>query len=696
MPASEPPAPKGAPDGAPRTLDRELSLLDFHARVLSLAEDQALPLLERAKFLAIFSQSLDEFFQVRVGGLKDRLEALPQTVSPEGRGVAGELSLIRQRVDELAERQGKVFTAELVPALEQAGIRFSGWDELDDEDREYLNSAFSQTIFPVLTPLAVDPAHPFPYISNLSLNLAVVVRDPDTKGRKFARVKVPPLLPRFSVLPDGERFVSLETVISTHLDALFPGMEIVAHYPFRVTRDADIELAEEEADLAVAVERALRRRRRAPRVVRLEVDSAMSEEVRILLARELEIGPQDVYVTDGTLDLGGLWSLYDLDRPELKYEPWVPITQPRLHRAAAEPGGLFEAIAEGDILVHHPYDSFSTSVEAFLYQAAHDPDVLAIKQTLYRTSGKSASPIVNSLIEAAEAGKQVVALVELTARFDEQANLTWARALEEAGVHVVYGVVGLKTHVKISLVVRREGAGIKRYCHIGTGNYNPNTATQYEDAGLLSADQKLGADLTDLFNYLTGYSGQKRYRKLLVAPLTLRPRLLALIEEEARRGPAGRIVMKVNSLVDEEVVEALYAASAAGTRVDLLVRGMCVLRPGVPGLSSNIRVRSIVGRYLEHSRIFRFGTPPNARTFIGSADLMPRNLDRRVEGLAPISDANLRTRLDEALDLALDPETRCWDLEPDGTWTRGRGEMDTQRRLQASAIKRGGGAGASA
>ena len=595
---------------------------------------------------------------------------------------------MREVVQDLTVRQVKVFTAEIVPALERAGIRFSSWDELDEEDREHLHAEFAERIFPVLTPLAVDPSHPFPYISNLSLNLAVVVRDPVSKVRRFARVKVPPLLPRFSVLPDGERFVPLETVISTHLESLFPGMEIVAHYSFRVTRDADIELAEDDAlDLALAVQSALRRRRRSPRVIRLEVDYGMTEEVRTLLQRELELGPEDVFVIDGTLDLAGLWSLHDLDRADLKYDAWAPVTQPRLLGPSGDPADMFSAVRDGDVLVHHPYDSFATSVEAFVEQAARDPDVLAIKQTLYRTAGRPVSPIVEALISAAEAGKQVVALVELTARFDEQANLAWARALEKAGVHVVYGVGGLKTHAKICLVVRREGGGITRYCHVGTGNYNPNTATQYEDLGLISTDPDLGADLTDLFNYLTGYSTQRRFRRLLVAPGTLRPRLLQLIAREAERGPEGRVAIKVNSLVDPEVVAALYAASQRGTPIDLVVRGMCVLRPGVPGLSETIRVRSIVGRYLEHSRILRFGPEP-ADYFIGSADLMTRNLDRRVEAMVPVTDPELTPRLDEILDVALDPETRAWELGPDGTWARTPGSTDSQQRLQQIARAR--------
>ncbi len=518
----------------------------------------------------------------------------------------------------------------------------------------------------MLTPLAVDPAHPFPYISNLSLNLAVAVRNPASGEQRFARVKVPPLLPRFVALPGRTRFVPLEQVIAAHLDALFPGMEVLAHHPFRVTRDADFELTDEAEDLLAAMESVLRQRTKFGAAVRLEIDPRMTPDVLDLLCRELELGPQDVYVVDGPLDLSGLWDLYSLRRPELKYEKFTPQTPPAL--AGDEPDVLW-AMRHGNVLLHHPYDSFSTSVEAFVEQAASDPAVLAIKQTMYRTGGDEAG-IVQSLVKAADAGKQVVALVELKARFDEQANIERARMLEQAGAHVVYGLVGLKTHAKILLVVRQEADGIRRYCHVGTGNYNPKTATTYEDLGVLSSDPDLGADLSELFNHLTGYSMPGEYRDLIVAPTHLRPTLHELIRGQAR--PDGRITLKMNSIVDARMIDELYAASAAGARIDLVVRGICCLRPGVPGLSENINVRSIVGRYLEHSRICRFGEPGDEGTeyVIGSADLMPRNLDRRVEAMLRVTEPRLRARLDEVLELNLADDVLAWTLELDGTWKR--------------------------
>jgi polyphosphate kinase len=672
-----------------RFLNRELSALDYFGRVLALAGDASVPLLERVKFLAIVSQNLDEYFQVRVSGLREQLDAGIRTTSPDGLDALEQLRAIRRRVEPMIERQGAIFMKEVAPALEDVGIRFCDWDDLSGADRDHLRGVFDERVFPVLTPLAVDPAHPFPYISNLSLNLAVVVRDPATREERFARVKVPPLLPRFLVLPDGERFVPLEQVIAAHLDVLFPGMETVAHHPFRVTRDADFELSDEAEDLLEAMELILRRRTKFGRVVRLEVDGKMSDEVLELLCRELELNDSDVYVVDGPLDLSGLWGLYGLDRPELKDEPWTPQTQPVLARTDA-PVDMFRVLAQGDVLVHHPYDSFATSIEAFVEQASRDPQVLAIKQTLYRTAG-SDSRLVRSLIHAAERGKQVVALVELKARFDEQANIERAQLFEEAGIHVVYGLVGLKTHSKILLVVRQEPDGIRRYCHVGTGNYNPKTATTYEDLGLLSADPDLGADLTELFNYLTGYSRQGHYRKLLVAPITIRPELLKRIERQAELGPEGRITMKMNSLVDPETIDALYIASQAGTPIDLIVRGICCLRAGVPGLSETIRVRSIVGQFLEHSRIYRFGPDPHtAEYIIGSADLMPRNLDRRVEALAPVSAPAMRDRLDEILTINLADDTLAWELDRDGTWRRvprGAG-VNTHRQLQELATQR--------
>src|SRR6478609_779097 len=661
-------APAGSPTDDPeRLLNRELSWLAFNARVLALAEDTHRPVLERAKFLAIFTTNLDEFVQVRVSGLQEQVMAGVRTTSPDGRRPAEQLDAVRAEIRRLVARQAEVFTTVVVPELARNGIEFSDWADLDDDDRKHLVEVFHARVFPVLTPLAVDPAHPFPYISNLSLNLAVQVLDPTTGEERFARVKVPPLLPRFLVLPDNQRVVPLEQVIAAHLDQLFPGMTITAHYPFRVTRDADFELDDENEDLLEAIESVLTLRKRSGHVVRLEVDTTMADEIRELLVRELELSEDDVSIIDGPLDLSGLWGLQSLDRPELKDEPWVPQTQAVLTRTDPPPD-LFRVLQSGDVLVHHPYDSFVTSVEAFVDQASRDPSVLAIKQTLYRTAGPEGA-IVASLVRAADAGKQVVALVELKARFDEQANVERARELEEAGVHVVYGLVGLKTHTKILLVVRQEHDGIRRYCHIGTGNYNPVTANLYEDLGLLTKDPDLGADLTELFNYLTGYSRQGRYRKLLVAPVSLRPGIVDRIERETRRGEDGRIVMKMNSLVDPVVIEALYAASNAGVSIDLIVRGICCLRPGVSGMSDGIRVRSIVGRFLEHSRIYRFGADPEtAEYLIGSADLMPRNLDHRVEALTPVTDPRLRVRLAEMLELDLTDDVLAWELAADGTW----------------------------
>ncbi len=672
-----------------RYLNRELSALDYFARVLAVAADGSVPLLERVKFLSIVSQNLDEFFQVRVSGLREQFDAGIRVTSPDELEPAEQLRAIRARVEPMMERQAAIFTSEVAPALDEVGVRICDWDALSAADREHLQGVFDERVFPVLTPLAVDPAHPFPYISNLSLNLAVVVRDPATREERFARVKVPPLLPRFLVLPDGERFVPLEQVIAAHLDSLFPGMETVATHPFRVTRDADFELSDDAEDLLEAMELILRRRTKFGRVVRLEVDPKMSDEVLELLCRELDLHDSDVYVVHGPLGLSGLWGLYGLDRPELKDEPWTPQTQPVLARAESAPD-MFRVLQQGDVLVHHPYDSFATSIEALVEQASRDPDVLAIKQTLYRTAGPD-SQLVRSLIHAAEQDKQVVALVELKARFDEQANIERAQLFEEAGVHVVYGLVGLKTHAKILLVVRQEPDGIRRYCHVGTGNYNPKTATTYEDLGLLSADPDLGADLTELFNYLTGYSRQGDYRKLLVAPVTIRPELLKRIEHQTELGPEGRMTLKMNSLVDPEMIDALYTASQAGTPIDLIVRGICCLRAGVPGLSETIRVRSIVGQFLEHSRIYRFGPDPHTAEYvIGSADLMPRNLDRRVEALVPVTAPAMRDRLDEILTIDLADDTLAWELGRDGAWQRvprGAG-VNTHRQLQELAIQR--------
>ena len=679
-----------------RYRNRELSWLDFNERVLAIAEDRRVPLLERAKFLAIFSQNLDEFFQVRVAGLKDQVAAGVATTSPDGRTAAQQLLDIRDRLDKLLPRMQAVFLDQVSPALAEAGIRLSSWADLDEEDEKFLVETFEERIFPVLTPLAVDPGHPFPYISNMSLNLAVMVRDPDERLRRFARVKVPSLLPRFVVLPDGERYVPLEQVIAAHLDQLFPGMEIEQNHAFRVTRNADLTLEEEEADdLLAAVEIELRRRRFG-RAVRLEIDAAMSDEVRELLQRELVLAEDDVYESVAPLDLGGLWAVHGLDRPDLKDPPYTRVTPPRLSADEGERVDTFAAVRRGDMLVHHPYESFRTSVEEFVRQASTDPHVLAIKMTLYRTSGDS--PIARSLIRAAERGEQVAVIVELKARFDEGANIEWARALETAGVHVAYGLIGLKVHAKTLLVVREEADGLRRYCHIGTGNYNSRTARTYEDIGLLTCDPDIGSDLTQLFNELTGYGRNVDYRRLLVAPRMLRSGIVELIRGEvaaARAEPGrGRITMKMNSLVDTELIDELYAASQAGVEVDLIVRGICCLTPGVPGLSETIRVRSIVGRYLEHSRIYRFANgdgPGRPRVLIGSADLMPRNLDRRVEVLTPVLEPELQERLDEVLAVELADDVLAWTLGPDGRWTRVApgGSIETHARLQELTTDRG-------
>ncbi|HEV3230806.1 MAG TPA: polyphosphate kinase 1, partial [Candidatus Dormibacteraeota bacterium] len=609
------------------------------------------------------------------------------------RTAAEQLREIRQRTLEFVGRVSHVYNQEVIPRLARSGVRIVNPATLAKRDREHLLKIFEERIFPVLTPLAVDPAHPFPYISNLSLNLAVLVREPASHTTQFARVKVPPLLPRFLPMPDGHRFALLEQVIAANLGALFPGMEVVAAHPFRVTRNADLALEEDGADdLLSAIETELRRQRRSADVVRLEVDPGMSDEVLDLLVREMELVAEDVYVVDSLLDMGGLWALHEMDRPDLKDDPWVPVTQPRLAAVGGDLPDLFRVIRERDLLVHLPYESFTTSVEAFIDHAARDPHVLAIKQTLYRTSGPG-SGIMASLVRAAEAGKQVVALIELKARGDEQRNIAWARALEEAGVHVVYGLVGLKTHAKLTLVVRLEDGIIRHYAHIGTGNYNPRTALTYEDIGLFSASPALGADLTDLFNLLTGYSRQRRFRELLIAPVSMRAELRELIRRESRHDDA-RIVLKMNSLVDPDLIDALYEASQAGADVDLIVRGICCLRPGVPGLSENIRVRSIVGRYLEHSRILRFGSDARGpQYYIGSADMMPRNLDRRVEALTPVREAQLKRRLDEILRVNLADNVLAWTLHGDGHWRRlepapGEPALSTQRRLMELALQR--------
>ena len=675
-----------------RYLNRELSWLDFNARVLALAEDPNTPLLERVKFLAIFSQNLDEFFQVRVAGLKERVAAGVRRRSVDGLSASEQLEAILAKVRTLTSRADEIFLGPVCGELAAVGIRFSSWSQLDEDDREWLRDEFQRRIFPVLTPLAVDPGHPFPYISTLSLNLGVVVVDPTTGDQRFARVKVPSLLPRFVVMPDLERFVPLEQVIAAHLDQLFPGMDTVDSVAFRVTRNADLTVEDEEADdLLAAIEMELRRRRFG-KAVRLEVEDDISAETLDLIRDELELTEDDVFPHAAPVDLGGLFSVYEVDRPELKYADFVPVTQRRLARDEDDEfRDIFGAISQGDILVHHPYDSFVTSVEEFIRQAANDPKVLTIKLTLYRTSG--GSPIVESLIRAAEQGKQVAALVELKARFDEERNIEWARRLEQAGVHVVYGLVGLKTHTKTCLVVRDEGDGVRRYCHIGTGNYNSKTARLYEDLGLLTADPAIGSDLSQLFNYLTGYARDVDYQKLLVAPHSLRPGLAELIRNERRYAPdSGRIIMKMNSLVDAGLIDELYEASAAGVEIDLIVRGICCLRAGVPGLSENIRVRSVVGRYLEHSRVYRFANghgPGRPVHFIGSADLMPRNLDRRVEAMVPIDAPDLRARVDEMLAVDLADDTLAWRLDDD-VWRKveRHNTVETHLELQRHALER--------
>lgn len=678
-----------------RYLNRELSLLDFQERVLALAEDLELPLLERLKFVAIVSSNLDEFFQVRVAGLRNQM-ATGDTPSPDGLTARLALDAIGEKVQGLNERIDNVYSKDLANALHAAGIDVKDWDDVNGPDRSYLSTYFDEQIFPVLTPLAVDPSHPFPYISNLSLNLAVIVRDPDRMVHDFARVKIPPILPRFVALPDTGAFVTLEQVIGAHLGRLFAGQEIVEGSPFRVTRSADFAVEEDEAnDLLEAMESVLRFRQRGAEAVRLEVGVEMAPEILDLLVRELDINEDAVFKREAPLGLSGLWELYGLDRPDLKQEPWTPTTQPAL--SASEEIDMFEAISQKDLLVHHPYESFVTSTGALVAQAARDPDVLAIKQTLYRTSvpndpaigGEAA--IVQTLIAAAEAGKQVVVLVELKARFDEAANIAWAKMLENAGAHVVYGVPGLKTHSKILLIVRRENDGLRRYAHIGTGNYNPNTARIYEDLGLFTADPDIGADLSDLFNALTGYSGSQTYRRLLVAPSTLRPRIIERIQEEGSKGSAGRILFKLNHIIDPEIIDELYSASQQGCAVELIVRGICGIRAGVPGLSENVRVRSIVGKYLEHSRIYRFGEPTaGAVYYIGSADMMPRNLNGRVEALTPVTDARLKDRLQGILDVLLSDTTLAWKMDAGGhSWSRVVGDevLDSHKQLQEQATE---------
>ena len=674
--------------------NRELSWLAFAERVLAQAEDTRQPLLERVKFLAIFAGILDEFYMVRVAGLKRRADMGLQVSSSDGLSPREVLAALSKRTRQLVDRHAHAFLDDVGPSLAVEGIHIRRWDALDEEEKARLADYFGSKVFPVLTPLAVDPSHPFPYISGLSLNLAVLVRDAQDGAQRFARVKVPNNVPRFVVVsqsPVEAEYLPLEDLIAAHLSMLFPGMEVVEHHLFRVTRNADFEVEEDrDEDLLQALERELMRRRFGP-AVRLEVEDDIDDDVVSLLVSEIDVEAEDVQRVPGLLDLGALWQVYDIDRPALKERPFVPTTNPRFAEGET-PKSVFATLRDGDVLVHHPYESFATSTQRFIEQAAADPNVLAIKQTLYRTSGDS--PIVDALIDAAEAGKQVVALVEIKARFDEQANIKWARALERAGCHVVYGVVGLKTHCKIALVVRQEGNQIKRYAHVGTGNYNPKTARSYEDLGLFTADPDVCADITDLFNVLTGYSRQTEYRSLLVAPQRLRAGLIERIDREiehARNGRPAHIQFKTNHLVDEQTIDALYRASRAGVRVELLVRTFCSIRAGVPGLSENIITRSILGRFLEHSRVFYFGNDGAAEYWIGSADLMHRNLDRRVEVLCEVSDQSAREHLRTCLDLAFSPQIAAWDLQPDDTWVRsgGSSRIDYQELLMRRLIDRG-------
>jgi len=654
--------------GPERFSSRELSRLEFGARLLDLADEKSMPLLERCKYVAIFADMVDEFFQVRVVSLEDKVAAGVQTPSLDGVRPKDQLKAIRERVLSLVERQDRILMDDLFPSLAEVGIAIVKMDDLDPAAHERLTEYFTHHVYPVLTPLAVDPGHPFPMISNLSLNIAVNVVDLDTKEERNARIKVPSSMPRFLPAGDGT-YVLLEDLIMANLDRLFPGMAIGRADLFRVTRNADLTLDEDEADdLMVALEVELRRRRFGE-ALRVEIQEGMSKEFLELLTEQLEVDKTNIYVTDAPLALHDLWNLYGLDRPDLKSEGWSPLT-PRRLRAGDHVGSVFEAMADGDLLLHHPYESFSDSVEAFIAQAADDPQVVAIKQTLYRTSGDS--PIVASLIRAAEQGKQVVALVELKARFDEAANITWAKALEDAGVHVVYGIVGLKTHCKVALVVRSEGAVTVRYAHIASGNYNSKTARNYEDFGLLTKDPVITQDVGELFNFLTGFAKNGNYAKIVVSPYMVRDRIVELIHRERDRGAAGRILIKVNGLTDPAIIDALYEASQAGTEVRLMVRTLCCIRPGVPGLSENISVHSLVGEFLEHSRLFIFGRPGDEdhSLYMGSADMMERNLDRRVEVIVPIEDAVIKAKLMDAFEITWRDDVFTWVLGTDRRWRR--------------------------
>ena len=670
-------------------LSRDLSWLEFNRRVLAEALDFQNPLLERLKFLAIFSSNLDEFFMVRVAGIKRQIEAQVNKVTADGRTPQQQLNAIHERLLPMVTQQHQYFEQQIKPELAKNGIHLLSYIDLNQEQRTYLKSYFDERIFPVLTPLAIDRSHPFPYLSNLSLNLAVVLKNPETKEELFARVKVPSSLPRFISLPKELRVqengefspwvgIPIGQVIAHNLESLFPGMDIQDYYIFRITRDADLAVQEDEADdLLLAIEQELRKRRVGGSVVRLEINSSIPDYLRDLLVNELELESEDIYTVDGLMGLRDLMSFISLPLPELKDKPWTAVL-PRWMKESediiasnpeTDEKDIFAILRQKDVLVHHPYHSFSATVQQFINQAAHDPNVLAIKMTLYRTSGDS--PIITALINAAENGKQVAVLVELKARFDEENNIQWAKKLEQTGVHVVYGLVGLKTHTKIVMVVRQEQDKIRRYVHIGTGNYNHKTAKLYTDLGLLSACPDLGADLTDLFNFLTGYSRQQSYRKLLVAPVNMRKRFLELIRreiEQANQGKTGRIVVKLNSLVDPEIIATLYEASQAGVGIDLIIRGTCSLRPGLEGISDNIKVISIIGRFLEHSRIFYFYNGGQEEVYIGSADWMSRNLNRRVEAVTPIKDPDIAKELQEILGIMLSDNRKAWDLQPDGQY----------------------------
>ena len=666
----QPDSQPGLPQG--RFLDRELSWLEFNQRVLELAEDKSLPLLERVHFLSIFASNLDEFFMVRVASLKRRIATGIAVQSASGLSPQEVLQRISDRTRDLQSRHAELFATEISQELRVNGIDVVQWSTLSDPEHDELHEYFTNQVFPVLTPLAVDPAHPFPYISGLSLNLAVALRNPKTDSEHFARVKVPSLLPRFVLVPGSESsYVPLEEIMGQFLGELFPGMEVTQHHIFRVTRNEDLEVDEDEGEnLLVQLEKELLRRRFGP-PVRLEVAEDIDSQILSLLQRELDISTTDVYHLPEPLDLRGLTSIAFLKRPELRFEPHSITTSPYLEADEDEAADIFAALREREVLVHHPYESFATSTQAFLEQAAEDPQVLAIKQTLYRTSGDS--PIVDALIDAAEAGKQVLALVEIKARFDEKNNIAWARKLEAAGVHVVYGIVGLKTHCKLSLVIRQEGDQLRRYCHIGTGNYNPKTARYYEDFGLLTARESVGEDLTQLFNQLSGFSTEPSYSSILTSPVGVREGLVERIQREItnkENGKPAKIRLKLNSLVDEQIIDQLYFASIAGVPIEILVRGMCALKPGIEGLSENIKVVSVLGRYLEHSRVFFFENAGNPDVFIGSADMMHRNLDRRVESLVKITQSDQIKELIDLLELAVSGTVAIWELESSGDWRR--------------------------